>query len=150
MTKRVFALMVCVLIANVSAGCTASADEDWHNDVTVLTIAPDGSWGVATDAFVSRAIARAIADCKRRYRREIGCGHRLTSIRAGWSMALRCGNENIIVAEKSLADAEQLARRREDELRTVYVPDMPACVRTVTVDPHGAIVVPAAGYSAAP
>lgn len=43
-----------------------------------------------------------------------------------WSLALRCGNENIIVAERSLAAAEQLARKREGELRRLYVPDMPA------------------------
>jgi hypothetical protein len=150
MTRRVLVFMVCALIIGVSAGRTASADDDWQKDVTVLTIAPDGTWGVATDAFVSRAIALAIADCKRKYQREIGCGHRLTSIRAGWSLAFRCGSENVIVAERSLADAEQMARRREDELRTVYVPDMLACVRTVTVDPHGAVVVPTVGYSAAP
>lgn len=150
MIKRVFVVMVCALVADISAGSPASADDDWQKDVTVLTIAPDGTWGVATDALVSRAIALAIADCKRKHRREIGCGHRLTSIRAGWSLAFRCGNENVIVAEGSLADAERLARRREDELRTMYVPDMPACVRTVTVDPHGVVAVPAVGYSAAP
>lgn len=150
MTKRVLVFMVCASIVGFCAAGTASADDDWRKDVTVLTIAPDGTWGVATDALVGRAIALAIADCKRKYQREIGCGHRLTSIRAGWSLVLRCGSENVIVAERNLADAEQLARRREDELRTVYVPDMPACVRTVTVDPNGAVVVPTVGYSAVP
>src|SRR5262245_55703837 len=150
MTKPVLVFTICALIGDVSAGRVASADDDWQKDVTVLTIAPDGTWGVATDDHVSRAITLAIADCKRKYQREIGCGHRLTSIRAGWSLAFRCGNENIIVAERSLADAEQMARRQENEMRALYVPDMPACVRTVTVDPHGVVVAPTVGYSAVP
>jgi len=106
----------------------------------VLTIAPDGTWGVGTDAVTSRAIGLAIADCKRKYERAIGCGHRMTTIRAGWSLALRCGNENIIVAEKVLIDAEESARRQEHDLRTRYVPNMPACARTVTVDPIGNVI----------
>jgi hypothetical protein len=157
MTKRVFALVASALIIVASASIIsfgfvrmASAYDDWQEDVTVLTIAPDGTWGVGTDAFISRAIARAVANCKRKYQGTIGCGHRLTSIRAGWSLAFRCGNENIIVADRSLADAEQLARRQEHDLRTNYVPDMAPCVRTVTVDPRGAIVAPTVGYSAAP
>src|SRR5262245_28638308 len=127
MTKRVLVFMACALMVGVCAEHPASAGDDWRTDVTVLTIAPDGTWGVATDDLVAHAIALAIADCKRKYRRDIGCGHRLTSVRAGWSLAFRCGNENIIVAERNLADAEQLARRQEVELRAVYVPDMPAC-----------------------
>lgn len=140
MSKRIAVLVSCAMGIGLNAGSVASADDDWRKDVTVLTIAPDGTWGVATDTFINRAIALAIADCKRKYRRDIGCGHRFTSIREGWSLALRCGNENIIVAERSLADAEQLARRREGELRRKYVAGMPDCVRTVAVDPHGNVI----------
>jgi hypothetical protein len=132
-----------------SPSMPVGSDEDWMHHVTVLTIAPDGTWGVATDAFINRAIAGAIADCKRKYQREIGCGHRFTTIRAGWSLGFRCGNENIIVAEKTLAEAERQARRREYDLRTMYVPNMPACARTVTIDPNGAIIAATVGYSSA-
>jgi hypothetical protein len=46
------------------------------------------------------------------------------------------------VADRDLAEAERRALRRETELRTVYMRDMPECVRVVTVDPGGRIVPP--------
>jgi len=60
-------------------------------------------------------------------------------VREGWSLLFRCGTENVLVAEKELADAERAALLQERELRTRYVPTMPACVRTLTVDPNGTI-----------
>jgi len=121
---------------------SAEAVEDWRNDITVVTIAPDGSWGVATEPSTSRAIAHAIDDCKSRHGPGIGCGHKMTSIRAGWSLALRCGDSTILAAAKTLRDAEQQAVDRELELRRVYRPQMPPCVRLMSVDPHGAVVAP--------
>ena len=116
-----------------------SSTEDWALPWTVLTIAPDGSWGVATETYSYQAIAGAIANCKRMYQKEIGCGHQFTTTRAGWSLAVRCGNENIIVAAKSLADAIQRAADREKTLRQVYKPDMPTCMHVLTVNPQGII-----------
>jgi len=121
-----------------------SASED---HLTVLTMAPDGAWGVATDMSTNRAIAGAIANCKTMSRAELGCGAYSSTIRAGWSLGIRCGNENIIVAEKTLAGALQAAINRETELRQLYAPDMPPCTRVVTVDPHGAIVEPKPDYA---
>jgi len=103
--------------------------------------------GVATESFINAAIAGAISNCKTLSREEIGCGAFFTTIQAGWSLGFRCGRENIIVAENKLADAERRAVRREIELGSNYVPDMPRCARVVTVDPNGAIVVSKAGYS---
>lgn len=116
--------------------------EDWMHDVTVLTMAPDGAWGTATEPFVNDAIANAIARCKAMSGAELGCGAYFTSIRAGWSLGIRCGRENIIVTERDLVAAEQRALRRESELRTEYLRDLPDCVRVVTVDPSGRIVPP--------
>jgi hypothetical protein len=161
MSKRAIAVALCTLAVGFGAGkagLAASdlssteagvADAEWQKDVTVVAIAPDGTWGVGTDDFINRAIALAIADCKRKYQREIGCGYRQISIRAGWSLVYRCGSETIIVAARELAEAERQARRQEHELRSRYVPGMPACERTGTVDPHGVIVPPTRGYSAA-
>ena len=118
-----------------------AASEDWMHDFTVLTMYGD-AWGAATEPFINQAIARAIANCKAMSGPELGCGAYLTSIRAGWSLGIRCGRENIIVAEKGLAEAEHRALRREVELRTHYVPDMPACFRVVTIDPSGRSVAP--------
>ena len=114
-----------------------SATEDWSLPWTALTIAPDGSWGVATEDYSHQAIAGAIANCKRMYKKEIGCGYQTRLTQAGWSLALRCGDENIIVAEKILAEAVQAADVREKILRQDYRPDMPTCMHVLTVDPQG-------------
>lgn len=116
----------------------SSSDGRW----TVLTMASDGSWGAATESMSNRAIANAIAECKFMSRIEIGCGAYMISIQQGWVLGIRCGNENIIVAARDLADAESAAIRREVELRNDYVPDMPACRRVVTINSNGAVIVP--------
>lgn len=115
-------------------------DAEWAKDVTVLAIAPDGTWGTATEHSINEAIAKAIAGCKSKYRHAIGCGYRFTAIRAGWSLAIRCGGENIIVAAMTLDAATQAAVDSEIRLRRDYRPDMPPCVQVVSVDPVGRIV----------
>src|SRR5688572_16968672 len=110
---------------------------------TVLTMAPDGSWGTATDSNSSRAIARAIADCKTMSGAPIGCGAKFTAIRAGWSLGLRCGTDSILVAARTLGETERAAMQRETELRERYVPGLPPCLRVVTVDPDGTAEAPA-------
>jgi hypothetical protein len=152
MNKRLFAVAFCAFIIGPDAGhmvlgasgspsTTAPGSyQDWWKDVTVLAVAPDGTWGVGTDKMFDSAVARALADCKRKYRREIGCGYQQTAVRAGWSIMFRCGGENIIAAERQLADAIQQARRQEIQLRMHYQPDMSRCERIVTVDPHGSVV----------
>jgi len=122
-----------------SASSQPPAIEEWANDFTVLT---------ATDSRINRAIFVAIGNCKAMSEMTLGCGAYLTSVRGGWSLGIRCGNESIIVADRHLAEAEQRARRRELELRERYVRDMPPCERVVTVDPNGAVVAPPAGYAA--
>ncbi len=134
--RSLSAAFLTVTLATLPVATPAVADDDW----TVLMMAPDGSWGAATNFSVNRAIATAITNCKAAYQREIGCGAIITTIRAGWSLGIRCGRENILVAQKTLADAEQAARNREVELRRYYVRDMPSCRRIVTVDPEGTVV----------
>jgi hypothetical protein len=122
----------------------APGDPDWTLDVTVTAIAPDGTWGVASKPYYGPAAAAAIADCKTKYAHQIGCGHRSIAIRRGWTLLFRCGSQNVLAAGKQLADAEQAARRQETTLRATYVPDMPACVPTLTVDPDGKATSPVA------
>jgi hypothetical protein len=123
------------------------AIEEWAHDFTVLTMAPDGAWGTATDSRINRAIHLAITNCKAMSEMQLGCGSYMTTVRGGWSLGIRCGKENIITADRHLAEAEQRARRRETELRERYVRDMPPCARVVTVDPNGAVVAPPPGYA---
>ena len=125
-----------------------AAIEEWAHDFTVLTMAPDGAWGTATDPRINRAIFLAIGNCKAMSGMVLGCGAYLTTVRGGWSLGIRCGRENIIVADRNLAEAELRARRREADLREHYAPNMPPCARVVTVDPNGEIVPPPQlGYS---
>ena len=115
---------------------------EWQRDWTVLAMSPDGAWGVATDMWMIGALSRAIRDCTQMSGQEMGCGAYFTVIRAGWSLGIRCGDKNIIMAEPTLTDAERRARWREFELRKLHDPDMPPCVRLVTVDPTGMVVAP--------
>jgi hypothetical protein len=153
MVGRKILATACVLAVSVGACGLASAQSNSpqsnpapinasDGSVTVLTMAPGGAWGAATDISTNRAIARAIANCKAMSQETIGCGAYYTTIRAGWSLGIRCGRETIVVAANDLLEAEQAAANRERQLRQVYVPNMPACVRIVTVDPRGAIIAP--------
>ena len=107
---------------------------------TVLTMAPDGSWGVATSIFIGEAISGAMAECKAMTGPKLGRGALSKTGRAAWVLGVRCGRENILVADKILANAELAALNRETELRNVYAKSMPSCVRIVTVDPDGMVV----------
>lgn len=148
MLGRILLRTACAL--GVTAGiCNASYAqpapiEVWAVDFTVLTMAPDGAWGTATDPQINRAIYHAIKNCKAMSTAELGCGAYQTTVRGGWSLGIRCGRDNIIVADRDLAEAERRARWREADLRAFYVKNLPPCVRVVTVDPNGHVVVPKA------
>lgn len=111
-----------------------SADHRRHHDAEWLV--------AATNDLVGVAIAAAIADCQMRFRHARGCGAVQTTVRAGWSLGMRCGDRHILVAAKTLAEAEQAAIDREVELRRAYGADLPPCVRVMSVDPSGIIVAP--------
>ena len=149
MTGRILFGLTCVMAISLgqfgaraqSSWQERAASEDWMHDYTVLTMYGD-AWGAATEPTLNEAIGRAIANCKAMSGPVLGCGAHSTTIRAGWSLGFRCGRENIIVADKDLAEAERGALQREVELRTHYVPEMPPCVRVVTIDPSGRSVTP--------
>ena len=98
-----------------STSAEPAAIEEWAHDFTVLTMAPDGAWGTATDPRVNRAIYLAISNCKAMSSANLGCGAYQTTVRGGWSLGIRCGRENIITADRDLAEAEHRARKREAE-----------------------------------
>ena len=111
----------------------------WGDYFTVVTMAPDGSWGVATELSVGEAIAGAIRRCRAMTMAELGCGAQFRAISDGWIAAYRCGDTNIITAGRALADAAQAARERESELRASYAPNLPPCRQVLTVDPRGEV-----------
>ena len=135
--KRLQAFAAIVVCLAVPALAIVPDQDDW----TVVTMAPDGAWGSATELSVGQALARAIGNCKAMSGTEIGCGAQFRAIQAGWVLATRCGDRNIVVAERQLADAERAARRREAELRQLYAPDLPPCRRVLTVNPRGGAMV---------
>lgn len=124
-----------------SGGPEPAASEDWTYDYVVLTVYGD-SWGAAIAYPLDWAIARALARCQAMSGKILGCGGYFTSIQAGWSLGLRCGDKTIVVAERDLSEAERAASLREEEMRTFYVPDLPACVRVATIDPAGRSITP--------
>lgn len=147
-SSHVFQTAACGLILTIGAfgpsvGQTISPSTEFETaPTTVLTMALNGSWGAATNDFFGAAIAAAIADCHRRFRRATGCGALQTAVQAGWSLGIRCGDRNILVAEKTLVEAEQAAIDQEVELRRQHGRDLPPCVRVVSVDPSGIVVAP--------
>ena len=135
--KRLQAFAAIVACLVMPALAIVPDQDDW----TVVTMAPDGSWGSATEPSVGQALARAIGNCKAMSGTKIGCGAQFRAIQAGWIVATRCGDRNIVVAERRLADAERAARKRETDLREHNAPDMPPCRRVLTVDPRGGAMV---------
>ena len=129
------------LFAQSNAEAAGNSSDWWTKDVTVVTMAPGGAWGVATESTASLAIAKAIDNCRNRTSgRELGCGAYTATIRGGWILGLRCGDRSILAADHDLTAAKRIALDREGELRRLYVPNLPSCLRVLTVDPGGTIV----------
>jgi hypothetical protein len=138
--RHALGFLLATLLGTVPghAGEQIGSEERW----TVLTLAHDGSWGTATDAYITRAIAFARRNCQLMSERPNSCGAKFTSIRAGWSIAMWCGDEPIIAAASALNEAERIAQVREAELRHVYRRNTQPCVRLVTLDPAGSVITP--------
>ena len=125
-------------VAYAQISIAGASNADW----TVLTVAPDGGWGTATDAYIGDATSRAIAQCRSMSTRTVGCGARLVSIQGGWALALRCGREDILATGATLLEATKNAHRRELELRKLYPANMASCGQLVIVGPDGSIKEP--------
>jgi len=128
------AIIVCLVMPALAI---VPDEYDW----TVVTMAPDGAWGSATEPSLGQAQAKAISNCKAMSGREIGCGAQSRAIKSGWILATRCGDTNIVVADRRLTDAQEAARERERDLREHYARDLPPCRRVLTVNPRGHVQV---------
>jgi hypothetical protein len=125
-------LAVGTLIANPIAATAVDLDE-----LTVVTLARDGSWGVATAASQGPAIAGAVRDCRAMAGGSSDCGAQFATTRGGWILAKLCGGHKIIVTAETREAANQAALARELALKRLHV-----CTRVLTVDPYG-VVLPA-------
>jgi hypothetical protein len=133
------ASIIALVVGGAAHVSIAAAVEDWGQDWTVVTMARDGSWGVGIDRHIAGANAAAIRECKAMSSGGSDCGAEFAATRGGWVIGLRCDDYRILVAEKELKDAETVAINREIDLKQLYVPELPACHRFLTVDPRGAI-----------
>jgi hypothetical protein len=137
-------ILLCALLMGAPQ-CMAS-DDNW----TVVTLARDGSWGVACRSTQAQAIAEAIRSCRAMAGPSSDCGAQFAATRGGWTVVNLCGDHKVIATGSSLVDAEKQALIREVDLQLFYVPDLPSCRRVVTVDPSGTIVANNRQFSAAP
>src|SRR5262245_56939439 len=131
------ATVMGALLATSQVSLSPSLGPSDH--VTVLTMAPDGAWGAATETYFGDALTKAIRNCRKLSGAELGCGSMFRAVRAGWIVGLRCGNENIIATGRDRLDAERAARERECELQTKFRNGMPPCTPVALIDPYGAV-----------
>jgi hypothetical protein len=110
------------------------------NDWIALTVARNGAWGVASDPVQLQAIVGALRACRTKSPRTADCGSLLTTRRAGWIIAERCGFLNVLASGATRREAEYAASWRETDLRIHYQRTLPHCVRLITVDPRGTVV----------
>jgi len=118
------------------------------DEMTVVTVARDGSWGVATAASQGEAIAGAVRNCKAMPSAPKDCGAQFVTTRGGWVMANLCGDRKIIVATETREAAELAALAREIDLRRQYAQDLAPCTRVLTIDPRGAVLLDQAALNA--
>jgi hypothetical protein len=137
---RLFAASGILLAAPASA-----LDLD---EVTVVTPASKGAWGVATAGSTGEAIAAAVRACRAMARAPTDCGARLTTTRGKWIIANLCGDHPILVGADTREHAEATVIEREIEVRRIYVPGLPPCRRVLTVDPAGTVAVTGSHHSA--
>lgn len=128
----------CVVAMLASTCCTpqqrlAASELQW----TAVTLARDGAVGKAVHSSRAKAVALAIADCKQATRWSNDCGSLLVTMQEGWAIALLCGTSNILVAARTLAEAEAKASRRKGILRANHGTAMPACISIATIDSAG-------------
>jgi hypothetical protein len=90
------------------------------DELTVVTMARDGSWGVATAGSQGPAIGAAIRDCRAMAGGPSDCGAQFITTRGGWVVATLCGDNKIIVGAETRQAAEQAALVRELSFRGLY------------------------------
>ena len=136
-------ILLCALLIGIPQ---CMAGDSW----TVLTMARDGSWGVACSNSQSHAMAEAIRFCRAMAGgASSDCGAQFAATRDGWLIGNLCGAHKVMASGDTLIEAEQEALNREISLQMEYVPDLPPCRRVVTVDTARSVVTSSLLYSSA-
>jgi hypothetical protein len=139
-------LRISILVTGVLLAANSAKALDL-DDLTVVTMAIDGSWGVAKAGSQGLAIAAAIRNCQAMAAAPSDCGAQFVTTRGGWVVANLCGDHKIIVAAETREAAEQTALSSEINLKRLYVPEMLPCKLVLVVDPRGVVLLgPAAPF----
>jgi hypothetical protein len=128
-------ILFTIAVLAVLQGLAPPAPAIDLDELTVVTLARDGSWGVATAASQGPAIAAAVRDCRAMAASSSDCGAQFATTRGGWVVAKLCGDHKIIVAAETREAAEQAALARELSLKRLV-----ACTRVLTVNPGGMVI----------
>ena len=119
-----------------AAGLSAAAEEtNW----TVLTVARNGSWGIASARTQGEAIAGALQRCQAMTADESDCGAELVAFRSGLALALLCADHRVIVTANDPAEADRFTLVRIAVLSEFYGSDFPVCQHLLQIDAHGAL-----------
>ena len=97
-----FALLLAAPVLPAAAG---KEPTNW----TVLTVARNGAWGIATAPTQGEAIAGAVFRCQAMTADESDCGAELVAFKTGLAVALLCGDHRVIVTAND-------SRKRTDSL----------------------------------
>ncbi len=126
----------CFALFLAAPGLSAAAEEtNW----TVLTVARNGSWGIASARTQGEAIVGALQRCQAMTADESDCGAELVSFRSGLALALLCGDHRIIVTANDPEEADRFALDRLAALSELYGPDFPLCQHLLQIDADGAL-----------
>jgi hypothetical protein len=119
-----------------ASGLSAAAGEtNW----TVLTVARNGNWGIASARTQGEAIAGAVLRCQAMMDDESDCGAELVAFRSGFGLAILCGDHRVIVTANDLEEADSAAFARLVILRELHGADFPACQHLLRIDSNGAL-----------
>jgi hypothetical protein len=130
--SMILAFLVAVPLL-LSAPVAAQHESEW----TVVTLARDGSWGVATSEFYGPALASALRKCEAMSDGQSDCGAEVTAVRKGWTLGILCGDHRVLVAATDLTTAIMDAQARQTYLRDLYGESLPSCSCVMWVDPQG-------------
>ena len=129
-------LTACLALLLAAPG-PAAADEE--TNWTVLTVAGNGSWGIASARTQGEAITGALLRCQAMTADESDCGAEFVAFRSGVALALMCGDHRVIVTANDSEEAENSALDRLVALRGLYGADFPGCQHLLRIDSHGAL-----------
>ena len=100
-------LMACFAALLAAPGPSAAEEANW----TVLTVARNGSWGIASARTQGEAIAGALLRCRAMRADASDCGAELVAFRSGLALALMCGDHHVIVTGNDFGGSRRLGPR---------------------------------------